>query len=183
MRPPAAALLLLFCACVSPVKVTKPGGDYAGLFFAQGTSYEVELLTVTDTSLLFATQGRVWQAPLTDVLRIHIQGYSLKTEKTAFLVGLGLADAFFVALMLKSGSPWLSPLLAGVMVGSVFWTMSGEPRVDFRPPLTPRDREQLALYCRYPQGLDGPQRQKLLKHYGQFGFLEHRDLPATRQYR
>jgi hypothetical protein len=179
MKPSALSLclLLLFCACVSPVQVTKPGGDTALVTFGEGGTAWVELLAISDSGLVFIREGRVWKSALADASRIAVEGYSLRTGKrmATGCIGVVIAAACVDVIMHSAG--YFAPVFASFYAVGTYLLFKDEPRVDFRAPFDADARQQLPLYCRYPQGLSDAQWHELLQFYHQDTFLSPGDLP------
>lgn len=180
MKPPAAlvCLLLLLCSCFSSVEVTKPGGDEAVVTLSDGDRVRVELLALTDTSLLYVRDNAVWRTGLADVCRVHVEGYSVRTNKMGAAVFISLLIGAVCIDMVLHTNYWYFavPPAVGYAYGMPM-LLGQNPKVDFSSPLDTSARQQLALYCRYPQGLTDGQWQELLHFYHQDAFLQPGDLP------
>jgi hypothetical protein len=169
--------ILVVCACVSPVRVTKPGGDNAVVVFRQGGSARVELLAVTDSSLFFLRDNAVMRTALADISRVRVAGYSVATGKYVALGAISIVNAAFCVWVMSRGIWQFVAATVPLWGLGTWWLLSDEPRVDFRSPFDTGAREQLALYCRYPQGLTDEQWQELLRFYDQDAFLSSGDMP------
>lgn len=177
LLPVSVCAILCVCACVSPVRVTKPGGDNAVVEFRQGGMTRVELLSVTDSSLYFIRDHAVTRAALADLSHVRIEGYSIRTQKYVALGLIGLVSTVICVDMAFHSAWHFAAVTAMLWVAGTSLLLRGEPQVDFRPPLDDTVRQQLSLYCRYPQGLTDAQWQELLRFYHQGGFLSPGDLP------
>jgi len=173
MKPSALplCLLLLFCACVSPVQVTKPGGDTAVVTFGDGGKARVELLAVSDSSLTFIRENRVWKSALADISRIAVEGYSLRTGKYVATGCIGVVIAAACVDVIAHYAWYFAPVFASFYAAGTYLLFKDEPRVDFRAPFDADARQRFPLYCRYPQGLTDAQWQELLRFYHQDTFL------------
>ncbi|MCX6842008.1 MAG: hypothetical protein NTX53_07005 [candidate division WOR-3 bacterium] len=169
--------VLVVCACVSPVRVTKPGGDDAVVAFRQGGTARVELLAVSDSNLLFVRDNAVTRAALADISRVRVEGYSVRTNKYIALGCIGLVNTVICVDMAFHSAWHFAAVTAMLCVAGAHLLLRDEPRVDFRSPFDTGAREQLALYCRYPQGLTDEQWQELLRFYHQDAFLSSGDMP------
>ncbi len=167
----AAFALSLGCACVTTNQAIRPGGDEATIAFNDGTRCPAELLALTQTDLYFLRNQQVWRSPLADLSRVHVNGYGVRPAKN---VALGLFGAANLALsaysFLTSGCWPFGAITIPFYVGSVFLSRATDPPVDFGAPMGDRAKSQLALYCRYPQGLSDAQWQQLLSFYHQDQF-------------
>jgi hypothetical protein len=173
----AVFFLLLSCACISTNRAIRPGGDAVRIILKNGARYHAELLAVTVADLYFLSDQHVWRSPLADSTRVRVEGYNLRTWKYVTLSAIGAVDA---VIGLYSADICCLPFAfvpLPFLVGGAWWALRDEPRIDFRFPLTDSRMAQLALYCRYPQGLTDAQWQELLRFYHQDTFLSPGDLP------
>ena len=184
MRSPTVLLctVLVVCACVNPVQVTKPVGDNAVVTFRQGNKATVELLSVTDSSLFFVHHAAVTRAALSDISQVRVQGYGTNegySARTAKWVPLGftsLVNAAFCVDVIFHGAWYFALAAVPFWVAGTKLIMRDVTQIDFRPPMDDSAKAQLALYCRYPQGLTDEPWQELLRHHRQDAFLAPGDL-------
>jgi hypothetical protein len=176
--------VLVVCACVSPVRVSKPGGDDAVVAFRQGGAARVELLAVTDFDLFFVRDNAVTRTALADISRVRVEGYSTRTRKYTALWCIGLVSTVTCVDMAIHNIAYnavyamhFAAVTAMLCAAGTALLLRSEPQVDFRSPFDSGALEQLALYCRYPQGLTDAQWQELLRFYHQDTFLSPGDLP------
>lgn len=163
--------VLVVSACVSPVKVTKPGGDGAVVRFRQGGSTRVELLAVSDSNLLFVRDNAVTRAALVDISFVRVDGFGARTERRRALACFGVVNTPFCAVAAcHSAWPFVAATAVLSLVGAGLLRRD-EIQFDFRFPLDAGAREQLPLYGRYPQGLTDARWQELLGFYGQDDFV------------
>ena len=163
--------VLVVSACVSPVKVTKPGGDGAVVRFRQGGSTRVELLAVSDSNLLFVRDNAVTRAALVDISFVRVDGFGARTERRRALACFGVVNTPFCAVAAcHSAWPFVAATAALTVVGAKLLGRE-KLRFDFRSPFDTGARGQLALHCRYPQGLNDAQWRQLLGFYGQDDFV------------
>jgi len=173
--------VLLLCGCVSTVNVNKPQGDRAGVELRQGPLGAVELLGVDDTFLYFDQSALLCRARLADVARVNVAGYSLKTDRAASAVLLiGYGGLMTAALAASMTVVALLPAAWTAATGYFVLTGDRDLRTDFRSPFEPQDREQLRLYCRYPQGLTQDQWRELVRQHAQIDFLDPVPLTVRR---
>ena len=160
----------LFCACASSVKVLKPTGEAATLTLGN-TSHAVELLAVSDSTIYVNNQNQIWRLPLSDVRKIHVQGYEISpaAKLIAIIPGLLIEGIVLGAAGSVDEGGWQFAAVAA-MAGTVVASLTGNPKVNFSPPLKKEEVEMLRFYCRYPQGLNRAQWETLLRHFTQEEF-------------
>jgi hypothetical protein len=177
MKPRGMVLLALLsaCGCISLNQFARPGGETAAVVFRTGSSASAELLAVDDVNLYCVEADHVVRIPVADISRVRVDsrparswGVSGRTWRNASLIAAGVVGVVFAidAFMHVRETFILAPLLTvppGLLIG-----LQPEPPLSFT--LDPWERNQLVLYCRYPQGLTEAQWQELLAAYGQTGF-------------
>jgi hypothetical protein len=168
-----AVVALAVGGCTSRAVLTKPEGDPIDLRLRdRAERTRVELLAVTDSTLIVESGGRLAEADLDAVDDLRVQGYQtskaskaltmLMIVMTEALLWEDLSDAWF-------DRPTRTLLVAWTAVTG-FLMFTGDPQTRFAPPFHPKEADRLKLFCRYPQGLTPAQWQTLLDRYGQTEF-------------
>lgn len=162
---------MIFCSCTSPVNVLKPFGESASLRHIDAR-YRGELIAVNDSMLVLEYNAKLYAVPLSEAKHVYIHDYSLKNIKTVPMVlvtGINIVLLGHEIASEDGGPPGIIifGLLTYLGANSI---SSGDPKVDFSPPLGEKDLKKLKLYSRYPQGLTQQQWRELLQHYGQKDF-------------
>jgi hypothetical protein len=179
MRLATALLCAVFvvCACVIPAQVAKPSGDNAVVAFRQGDRARVELLAVTDSSLFFVYSATVSRAALTDVSQVHVAGYGARPGECVALGCVSLVNVVFCLDVIGHNAWYFAlPIVPFWMAGAA-WVRRDATRASFQSPMDKNAKAQLALHCRYPQGLTDAQWQELFGFYHQNDFTAPGDLP------
>jgi hypothetical protein len=168
---------------LSPVQLTKPVGDNAVVTFRPGGKATVELLAVTDSSLFFVHHAAVTRAALADVSQVSVEGYGAnegygaRTGKWVALGCISLVNAAFCVDVIFHWAWYFALAAVPFWVAGTRLVMRDATQLDFRPSMDESAIAQLALYCRYPQGLTDAQWQELLSFYSQDTFLSPGDEP------
>jgi hypothetical protein len=166
-----ALLLLLGCNCISTNHAGRPGGGDAMITLADKSHLHAELLSVTPNDLYYLSAQRVWRCPLDELRSVRVEGYDMTAGKIVTLALFGAADVGVTVLWASAGCWQLAvPAIPLLLIGTAV-ALSSELPVKHRYPLTEGSRTQLALYCRYPQGLTDVQWQELLSFHRQDKFL------------
>jgi hypothetical protein len=162
---------------VSSVKVTKPEGETATIGLGIGYHYfdhKGELLALDDSSLFFKYEERLYKFPLSDISKVYVHGYSLESVKVPAMIGLLLIDIMVVTGETDDENI-LNPIYGGSAILTPIIFLSGDAKVNFKPPFKDDDLQKIKLYCRYPQGLTQEQWGTLLKAHNQEVFLRFKN--------
>jgi|GEM_PF-1354865 len=164
--------MLLLSGCISSVKVMKTAGDDAVVILKKIHSYNAELITVSDSAIFYEHQGKIHYTTYADLKLVLIKGYSPNLYP---IIG------FFIIPDLIAGRAFISDDEASLrQIGMMALFHAGlttailiiqSDKDTFSPATSLKEREQLKLYCRYPQGLTDEQWKELLRIDGQEGFL------------
>lgn len=183
------AIFLVICAawfvfgCTSSVRLVNPLGDRAEVFMRDYSfvAYDVELLALTDSSLIVECRGRLSQIALSKLSSVQVQGYNTPVlSKTLSLFTPVLFEVIiFSAANSVHQNGWVVASVFA-MVATVWLMYTGDPKSHFGMPLKPGETESLRLYCRYPQGLTPAQCRSLLDGHGQNDFLAIDSRTGTR---
>ena len=178
MRAPYWFLMsaCFFCACASSVKVLKPTGEIVTLTLKNASGYDAELLSISDSTIYLMHQNQIGRIALLDVKKIHVvQGYEISpaAKLIAVIPSIFIEGVIVRAAGIADERGW--QLAAGVaMAGTALASLTGNPRVNFSPPLKKKEVEMLRLYCRYPQGLSRDQWETLFRTERQQLSHQHR---------
>ena len=158
-------------SCTSSVQILKPEGDSAEITLLDQSKYMGELLSIEDRSIIMANEDKIVDFRISDIDKIHIEGFSLLKEKSLFMGALSIFDIFSLYLTPTTAMKVIFGLLA---IGKLTSILGGDPEVVFTDPIFWRDLDKVRLHCRYPQGLDPDQWEQFLKQYGQSEFIKTR---------
>ncbi|UCC41292.1 MAG: hypothetical protein JSV96_07680 [Candidatus Aminicenantes bacterium] len=180
MRKSLVALLIITviiplssCISTSSVRVSKPYGERFDITMKNLVGYEGELLAVSKSQLYFKDGDSLYLVSLSEVKKVHIRDYQIKSgiKTLAVIPSLIIEFAVFLAAVnAEGGTPWALLSAASIPATVLGFTKSGA-KVTFSPPLKEDEIKTLRLYCRYPQGLTEEQWSLLLKLYNQKDFL------------
>ena len=162
-----------FCinSCTSSVQVLKPEGDSAEITLLDQSTYIGELLSIADRSIIMVTEDKIVDIRISDIDKIHIDGYSLLQQKVSVLGSLSILDIYSLYSAPTSAMKVIFGLLA---IGKLTSILGGDPVVVFMNPIFWKDLDKVRLHCRYPQGLDTEQWEQLLNSYRQSEFIKTR---------
>ena len=178
---------ILFCACASPKVVTRPEGDFANLKLSNHKAYQIELVAADETSLIISktdhtqvaadmlgpkgkvSNKKLYKVNYSDIENLNVPDYSAFREKVAAMIPLVIIDGLVVSA--ADAETEYALLYGGLIPLTIFATFTGNPKVSFTPPISPKHLEILKLYCRYPKNLTPEQWQQLLREHQQDDFL------------
>ena len=141
------SLSLFLSSCTSSVQVLKPGGDSA--------------------QIILLHENKIAEFPLSEIDKVHIEGYSLLQKKSLVLGTLSIMDIFF---LYSSPTTTMKVIYGMLAIGKLTTILGGDPEVVFTTPLFWKDLDKVRLHCRFPQGLEPEQWDQLFQFYGQSEF-------------
>jgi len=166
------ASILLFCSCVSMVKVRKPLGDRATLKLRNLEKHKVELLAISDSLLYVTDDKEISIAHFSDIRNVYIHGYRVHPGlKVLTAIPALLLEATVMIVALDVGQNGWGLVSVIAMAGTIDGFATGDPKVYFSFPAKNEEIEKLKLYCRYPQGLTDEQWERMLQHFKQKEFV------------
>lgn len=160
----------IFFSCTSQVKVLKPEGETVTLELKNNLKYDGELFAVNDTTLFFGSQAKLHEVPLSNISNVYVHDYSLRKQKLA-----GSTPSFIVWALPIFLEPnfwkgvWVQTVLMEAL--TIHSCYTGDPKVNFSPPLNNKEFDKLHLYCRYSHGLSNEKWRQLLQYYKQEEFV------------
>lgn len=161
------SLSLFLSSCSSSVQVLKPRGDSAQIIMINNSKYNGELLSVKDRSIILLHENKITEFPLSEIDKVHIEGYSLLQKKSLVLGTLSIMDIFF---LYSSPTTTMKVIYGMLAIGKLTTILGGDPEVVFTTPLFWKDLDKVRLHCRFPQGLEPEQWDQLFQFYGQSEF-------------
>ncbi|MBN1560700.1 hypothetical protein JW998_10650 [candidate division KSB1 bacterium] len=160
-------------SCASTVNILKLEGDAVTLTLTDASAIRVELLAVTDSRLIAKHDGKIKQAPLAEVMNIHIHDYRIDPAiKILWAIPPVLLEGIIMLVAFDVEQPLWGVIAGLAMVGTIYGFSTGDPKTTFASPFTDGDLENLRLYCRYPQNLTDVEWKNLLEHFQQDDFIK-----------
>ena len=172
-------LSLLIYDCGSGEYVVSPKGDKVDIILKKGNQLNVELLLISDTSVVYAStsanphdQTNLFYSLHSDIKSISVKGYDGSGWVTSVMLFQVLPSILF-AIAAATYSQSSEGLVAGtiflfpaIITTVLFASSEGEtPEWNDQSPV--EDLNKLKIYSRYPVGLNEEQLKLLLSRYSQ----------------
>lgn len=179
-------LFLMLAGCSSSIKAIKPGGETVEVELKSGREMEVELIMVTDSSLLIlhtpetrstsSLARGIYKISLTQLKSVKVENYSNDTWITPVLVFQVVPSVLFTIAAAGEGAELSGagililfgpPVLTALLLAS-----SQPPAPGVAEPLIQEHINELRKYARFPNGLSPEQMAAFLAGYRQDTFFE-----------
>ncbi len=159
-------IVLLF-SCKSSVKVMKPYGEKIDIELNSGDKYEGELYAINEESLFLLYQSKIYKVNFLDLKSIYVNDYSVWDKKAIVMLPSIFINGVLAASIIKDKSPVWNIVGYVLLPLTIYAFLTGDPLVDFYPPIDNEEIDKLKLYCRYPQGLSINKLKHLLEYHHQ----------------
>jgi len=162
-------VIMFLSSCTSSIQVLKPQGDSVHLTLENRSQLKAELLSVRDRSIIIGYDNSIYELPLRDIHRVHVEGYSLLHKKVLLLGPLSILDIY---ILYSNPNTTMKVIFGLLAMGKLASVLAGDLDVVFTKPIFWRDLDKLRLYSRFPDDLNPEAWDQLLQQHGQSEFLK-----------